>query len=144
MNNGVQGEIDNLERVFVRDYGFSTELYLIPSQDSQPCLQRKIFFLQEEHDSRNEPLVVYYGEHGLLMTWIRVSGPSESDLAGCTRHTDQLVGATVQRLIGSQSSISSSTPHRMFYSSSTAVTQLLQISAPSMGLWKSSQLAAAR
>ena len=66
VNNGVQGEIDNLERVFVRHYGFSTELYLIPSQDSQRCLQSKIFFLHEGHDSRNELLIVYYGGHGLL------------------------------------------------------------------------------
>ena len=66
VNNGVQGEIDNLEQVFVNDYGFETELYLIPSQDSQRSLQRKIFLLQEYHVSREELLVVYYGGHGVL------------------------------------------------------------------------------
>ena len=66
VNNGVQGEIDHLERVFEHDYGFETDLYLIPSQDSQRCLQRRIFFLQEKHDSRDELLVVYYGGHGVL------------------------------------------------------------------------------
>ena len=66
VNNGVQGEIDDLERVFMRDYGFKTEMYLIPSQNSQRCLQKKIYLLQEEHDSRDELLVVYYGGHGML------------------------------------------------------------------------------
>ena len=66
VNNGVQGEIDDLERVFMRDYGFKTDLYLIPSQNSQRCLQKKIYLLQEEHDSRDELLVVYYGGHGML------------------------------------------------------------------------------
>ena len=66
VNNGVQGEIDHLEQVFTCDYGFKTDLYLIPSQNSQRCLQKRIFLLQEEHDSREELLVVYYGGHGLL------------------------------------------------------------------------------
>ena len=66
VNNGVQGEIDNLERVFKRDYGFQTSLYLIPSQNSQRCLQKRIYLLQEEHDRREELLVVYYGGHGVL------------------------------------------------------------------------------
>ena len=66
VNNGVQGEIDALEQVFIQDYGFQTELYLIPSENSQRCLQRKIFNLQELHDSREELLVVYYGGHGVL------------------------------------------------------------------------------
>lgn len=34
LNNGVQGEIDDLERILVHDYGFTTEIYLIPSDDS--------------------------------------------------------------------------------------------------------------
>ena len=66
VNNGVQGEIDNLERVFMREYGFRTDLYLIPSQNSQRCLQKRIYLLQDEHDSREELLVVYYGGHGVL------------------------------------------------------------------------------
>ena len=66
INNGIQGEIDELERVFVHDYGFETEIYLIPSQDSQRSLQRKIFTFQEKHDKREELLVVYYGGHGVL------------------------------------------------------------------------------
>ena len=66
VNNGVQGEIDDLERVFVDDYRFKTDLYLIPSQNSQRCLQKKIYLLQEEHDSRDELLIVYYGGHGVL------------------------------------------------------------------------------
>ena len=66
INNGVQGEIDSLEKVFVHDYGFDTELYLIPSHNSQRSLQKMIFLWQEEHDSRQELLVVYYGGHGVL------------------------------------------------------------------------------
>lgn len=66
LNNGVQGEIDDLERILVHDYGFTTEIYLIPSDDSQRSLQRKIFLFQEAHNSTDELLMVYYGGHGVL------------------------------------------------------------------------------
>ena len=66
VNNGVQGEIDNLERFLCAIMALAQKLYLIPSEDSQRCLQRKIFLFQEEHDSRNELLVVYYGGYGVL------------------------------------------------------------------------------
>ena len=66
INNGIQGEIDQLERVFVDDYGFKTETYLIPSQNSQRSLQKRIFKLQDDHESRSELLIVYYGGHGVL------------------------------------------------------------------------------
>ncbi|KAL8826149.1 MAG: hypothetical protein Q9191_003973, partial [Dirinaria sp. TL-2023a] len=66
VNNGVQGEIDQLERVFTNDYGFATETYLIPSKDSQRSLQKKIFKFQDDHDRRSELLLVYYGGHGSL------------------------------------------------------------------------------
>lgn len=66
INNGIQGEIDALERVLVDDYGFETEQYLIPSQNPQRSLQRAIFLFQELHSSREELLMVYYGGHGLL------------------------------------------------------------------------------
>ena len=66
INNGIQGEVDLLEQVFVDYYGFSTETYLIPSKNSQRSLQKKIFKLQDDHDSRSELLIVYYGGHGVL------------------------------------------------------------------------------
>ena len=66
INNGVQGEIDALEQVFREDYGFITETYLIPSENSHRNLQKRIFQFQDEHDSRSELLLVYYGGHGAL------------------------------------------------------------------------------
>ena len=65
VNNGVQGEIDQLERVFRDLYAFKTETYLIPSNNSQRSLQKKIFNFQDDH-SRSELLLVYYGGHGVL------------------------------------------------------------------------------
>jgi hypothetical protein len=65
-NNGIQGEIDALESVFVTDYGFNTEIFLIPSIDSQRALQKAIFHFQEDHNKRSDLLLVYYGGHGSL------------------------------------------------------------------------------
>lgn len=81
VNNGVQGEIDRLERVFTNDYGFDTETYLIPSENSQRSLQKKIFRFQDDHDRRSELLLVYYGGHGVLNNlnqsiWAQGDGPS--------------------------------------------------------------------
>ena len=66
INNGVQGEIDKLELVFANDYGFDTETYLIPSENSQRSLQKKIYSFQEAHEKRSGLLLVYYGGHGVL------------------------------------------------------------------------------
>ena len=66
VNNGIQGEIDQLEQVLTDDYGFTTEIYLIPKINSQRSLQKKIFEFQDDHDSRSELLLVYYGGHGEL------------------------------------------------------------------------------
>ena len=66
VNNGIQGEIDQLERVFRDSYGFNTETYLIPSNNSHRSLQNKIFGFQNGHPSRSELLLVYYGGHGVL------------------------------------------------------------------------------
>jgi hypothetical protein len=65
-NNGIQGEIDALETVLVEDYGFHTDVFLIPPRDSLRALQRAIFHFQEEHSKRSELLMVYYGGHGRL------------------------------------------------------------------------------
>ena len=35
VDNGVQGKIYNLKQVFMHDYSFKVELYLISSQNSQ-------------------------------------------------------------------------------------------------------------
>ena len=51
---------------FVTDYGFNTEIFLIPSTDSQRALQRAIFHFQEDHNKRSDLLLVHYGGHGSL------------------------------------------------------------------------------
>ena len=66
VNNGIQTEIDELERVLSDDYGFETDTFLIPSQRSHRKLQDRIIRLQAEHDSRDELLIVYYGGHGAI------------------------------------------------------------------------------
>ena len=63
--NGIQGEIDALEDVFVSDYGFQTEIFLIPSENSHRKLQKKIFhFADDDVHNKSDLLLVYYGGHG--------------------------------------------------------------------------------
>ena len=81
LNNGVQGEIDDLERIFVHNYGFETEIYLILSDDSQQSLQRKIFLFQEAHNSKDELLMVYYGGHGILNKLNQSIGLSKTSMS---------------------------------------------------------------
>ncbi|KAG8530647.1 uncharacterized protein KY384_004002 [Bacidia gigantensis] len=80
VNNGVQGEIDSLEKVLVDEYGFESEICLIPSHKPQLSLMRRIMDFQEAHDSVEELLLVYYGGHGVLndlnqSIWSQGNGP---------------------------------------------------------------------
>ena len=73
INNGVQGEIDRLERVLVDDYGFDSETFLIPSKDPQRRLQQRISDFDRAHDQRSELVIVYYGGHGALSSPLKQS-----------------------------------------------------------------------
>ena len=50
----------------MKDYNFSTETFLIPCEDSERSLRRKIFFFEEEYNDPSTLLLVYYGGHGVL------------------------------------------------------------------------------
>lgn len=63
--DGVQGEIDRLDRVLGEKNGFTTETYLIPSENSESNLLDKIKqFRADWGDNRENLLLVYYAGHG--------------------------------------------------------------------------------
>jgi hypothetical protein len=62
----VQWELEELQDVFTKTYGFSTEAYLIPTENSHRKLMRKAVSFVEEHESDETLLIVYYGGHGVI------------------------------------------------------------------------------
>lgn len=54
-------EADMLRKVFDRQFGFQTENWQIPSQNSSRALQKKIYDFQDAHQSSTELLILYYG-----------------------------------------------------------------------------------
>ncbi|KAL8858201.1 MAG: hypothetical protein Q9178_005213 [Gyalolechia marmorata] len=60
----VQEELTTLKAVFDNQYGFATEQWNIPSQNSTRALQSKLYDFQNCHQSEDELLIVYYGGHG--------------------------------------------------------------------------------
>ncbi|KAL8915002.1 MAG: hypothetical protein Q9171_000442 [Xanthocarpia ochracea] len=60
----VQEELTALKAVFDNQYGFATEQWNIPSQNSTRALQSKLYDFQNCHQSEDELLIVYYGGHG--------------------------------------------------------------------------------
>jgi len=61
----VSWEVEDLEKVF-KSYGFSTELWLIPSEMSHLELMIKVGSFVRDHQSPDTLLVVYYGGHASI------------------------------------------------------------------------------
>lgn len=62
---GVKKEVDELERVFRRDYRFRTENWKIPSGPrAHHHLTGKLWHFIEDYDNQDRLLIVYYGGHG--------------------------------------------------------------------------------
>ena len=57
-------EVEDLERVFQKTYGFKTETWLIPSASSHNSLNRRILDFQTDKSER-DLLILYYGGHGI-------------------------------------------------------------------------------
>ncbi|CAM1510238.1 Fc.00g005730.m01.CDS01 [Cosmosporella sp. VM-42] len=62
----VEWELDELHKVFRDVYGFSTEQFLIPTQNSHRKLNHKALSFVEEHEREDMLLIVYYGGHGVI------------------------------------------------------------------------------
>lgn len=74
---GVQYELDDLAATFSCAYGFKTETWLIPTQESHIALMGKAFQVVQEFGKADNLLIIYYGGHGLmngsrqlLWTWL--------------------------------------------------------------------------
>lgn len=62
----VEWELNELHKVFRDLYGFTTEQFLIPSQNSHRKLNLKALRFVEEHENEDTLLIVYYGGHGVI------------------------------------------------------------------------------
>ena len=63
-NLGVVDEINELEDVFRSLYGFEAQAWKIPSKRSHNSLAAKILGFLDDHESKDNLLIVYYGGHG--------------------------------------------------------------------------------
>ncbi|KAL8790508.1 MAG: hypothetical protein Q9195_006339 [Heterodermia aff. obscurata] len=63
---GVVVELDRLTKVFKDLYGFNTEKWLIPSEDSHGELGDTLRAFTKTHARDDALLIVYYGGHGFL------------------------------------------------------------------------------
>ncbi|KAF4451893.1 hypothetical protein F53441_5212 [Fusarium austroafricanum] len=62
----VEWELNELRRVFNDLYGFTTDKFLIPTQNSHRKLNHKALSFVEEHENEDTLLIVYYGGHGVI------------------------------------------------------------------------------
>lgn len=62
----VESETEELRKVFMNMYGFSTTQFLIPTQNSHRKLMHKSLSFVEEHEKEDMLLIVYYGGHGVI------------------------------------------------------------------------------
>ncbi|KAG5801644.1 hypothetical protein H9Q74_001244 [Fusarium xylarioides] len=62
----VEWELNELQRVFHNLYGFTTDRFLIPTQNSHRKLNHKVLSFVEEHENEDTLLIVYYGGHGII------------------------------------------------------------------------------
>jgi len=58
-------EVEDLEKVF-RRYGFSTETWLIPTENSHLKLMIKAASFVEMYESLDTLFVIYYGGHAMI------------------------------------------------------------------------------
>ncbi|KAJ3529242.1 hypothetical protein NM208_g9853 [Fusarium decemcellulare] len=62
----VERELNELHMVLRNLYGFTTEQFLIPTQNSHRKLNHKALSFVEEHENEDTLLIVYYGGHGVI------------------------------------------------------------------------------
>ncbi|KAF5623159.1 uncharacterized protein FTJAE_10712 [Fusarium tjaetaba] len=62
----VEWELNELQRVLHHLYGFTTDKFLIPTQNSHRKLNHKVLGFVEEHENEDTLLIVYYGGHGII------------------------------------------------------------------------------
>lgn len=59
-------ELEDLEKCLNEDYGFSTDIFAIPSENSHLELMMRIGQLIKDHESQDTLFVVYYGGHARI------------------------------------------------------------------------------
>ncbi|KAF7542586.1 hypothetical protein G7Z17_g11446 [Cylindrodendrum hubeiense] len=74
-------ELEDLEKCLSEDFGFNTEIFGIPSENSHLELMLKIGQLIKDHESTNTLFLVYYGGHARIdesrqSTWCATREPS--------------------------------------------------------------------
>ncbi|KAF8860407.1 hypothetical protein BDZ45DRAFT_312341 [Acephala macrosclerotiorum] len=80
----VDWELDDLEKIF-RQYGFDTESWLIPRKNAHLKLMSKAVEIVENHDGKDDLVIVYYAGHAFIntarqATWCCKSDPSYASL----------------------------------------------------------------
>ncbi|CAG8979102.1 hypothetical protein HYALB_00000233 [Hymenoscyphus albidus] len=73
--SAIQPETDRLRTIFESNYGFKTQLWLIPSSSSHLKLMSLVLHFLEDYGSSDNLMVVYYGGHGVInsigqTTWL--------------------------------------------------------------------------
>ncbi|KAJ4192224.1 hypothetical protein NW755_004353 [Fusarium falciforme] len=74
-------ELEDLEKCLSEDYGFNTDIFAIPSENSHLELMMRIGQLIKEHESQDTLFVVYYGGHARIdesrqSTWCATREPN--------------------------------------------------------------------
>ncbi|KAF4336728.1 hypothetical protein FBEOM_9428 [Fusarium beomiforme] len=59
-------ELEDLEKCLSEDYGFTTDIFAIPSENSHLELMMRIGQLIKDHESQDTLFVVYYGGHARI------------------------------------------------------------------------------
>ncbi|CEI68668.1 hypothetical protein FVEN_g7933 [Fusarium venenatum] len=59
-------ELEDLEKCLSEDYGFNTDVFAIPSENSHLELMMRIGQLIKDHESKDTLFVVYYGGHARI------------------------------------------------------------------------------
>nr|RBQ94755.1 hypothetical protein FVER53263_07053 [Fusarium verticillioides] len=59
-------ELEDLEKCLSEDYGFNTDIFAIPSENSHLELMMRIGQLIKDHESQDTLFVVYYGGHARI------------------------------------------------------------------------------
>jgi hypothetical protein len=62
---GTQTELVDLDSLLRDQFNFTTELWEIPSKDSENALEKKLSEVKGELDAEGKLLIVYYGGHGV-------------------------------------------------------------------------------
>lgn len=73
-------ELEDLEKCFREDYGFETDVFPIPSENSHLELMMRVGSLIKEHESEDTLFIVYYGGHARIdesrqSTWCAYVSP---------------------------------------------------------------------